>query len=196
MTPSRTDLSVSRRTAISGLGAGGLGLALAVKGAAAQDATADMATHPIVGAWLVPPRDPNGGFDTVVFGADGSVVQGFAASAFGPAGVVFSSPGVGTWEPTGPRSAAFTAVTVNSDVTGTNLGTVTLDGHPDVREDGMTFVDDAPESTVTIRDKGGAVVMRVPALPASGPVVGTRIRVKSPGFHEGTPTPAEATPAT
>jgi hypothetical protein len=38
-----SDLTVSRRTAVAGLGAGGLGLALAAKTAAAQDATADLA---------------------------------------------------------------------------------------------------------------------------------------------------------
>lgn len=41
MTPSRTTTAVSRRTALAGLGAGGLGLALAVRGQAvtAQEAT-------------------------------------------------------------------------------------------------------------------------------------------------------------
>lgn len=52
MTASRMRNSVSRRTALAGLGAGGLGVALAAaRPAAAQDAAAEMAKHPIVGFW-------------------------------------------------------------------------------------------------------------------------------------------------
>lgn len=57
MTTSNASQSVTRRTALAGLGAGGLGVAIAasVRGVAAQDATAEMATHPIVGLWQLDP---------------------------------------------------------------------------------------------------------------------------------------------
>ena len=50
MTDHRTESTVSRRTALAGLGAGGLGVALAAtsaRHATAQDA--EMANHPLVG---------------------------------------------------------------------------------------------------------------------------------------------------
>lgn len=50
--PIRSTFSLTRRTALAGLGAGGLGLALAVHPAAARDSTAEMANHPIVGTFL------------------------------------------------------------------------------------------------------------------------------------------------
>lgn len=195
MPTSRPSTTLSRRAALAGLSAGGLGLALAAaaRPAAAQDAASELATHPIVGTWLVAPRDASGGDDTIILGADGSVLQGWAASAAGPQGVTFSGPGVGTWEPTGPRTIAFTAVTVNSDAAGTNLGTFTLDGHLEVSADGQTWVDDSPASFVTVRDKGGAVVMAAPALAAGQRVTATRIRVKAPSFPAGAPPVATPT---
>ena len=50
---SQTDHPISRRSALAGLGAGGLGLALAnaARPANAQDATPELANHPVVGAW-------------------------------------------------------------------------------------------------------------------------------------------------
>jgi hypothetical protein len=56
MTQSRTVAALSRRTALAGLGAGALGLALARTGfTLAQEATPAIpqVTHPIVGAWLI-----------------------------------------------------------------------------------------------------------------------------------------------
>jgi predicted lipoprotein len=102
MTTDRTDRSVSRRAALAGLGAGGLGLALAAtaRGVAAQDATPGAtAGHPIVGTWVID-RDVTGTTEVpvvVVFTADG----GFIDPGQGVAGV---------WEPTGPRSAAKTII--------------------------------------------------------------------------------------
>jgi hypothetical protein len=176
------------------LSATGLGLALAAtaRQASAQDAATEMANHPIVGTWLVAPR-PDSGYDSVVFGADGSVVQGFAASVVRPQGVAFSGPGIGTWEPSGPSNIAFTSVIVNSDAAGTNLGTTTIDGHLAVSEDGQSWVDDMSESQVTIRDAAGAIVQQI-ATAGSPPITAVRMRVKSPGFPEGTPVAGTPTP--
>ena len=71
MTTSRSDSSVSRRAAVAGLGAGGLGLVMTGRGASAQDA--DMATHPIVGAWTLDfdPTNP-GNTVRVIVGATGN----------------------------------------------------------------------------------------------------------------------------
>ena len=99
MTTSHTTPSISRRAALAGLGAGGLGVALAAatRHAAAQEgATAEaMATHPIVGNWMVTTflgRSPA----MAVFLADGTNIQGAPRH-----------PGRGRtgWSSSAPRSA-------------------------------------------------------------------------------------------
>ncbi len=55
MTTPRITAPVSRRTALAGISAGGLGLAIAstTRQTSAQDATtATLATHPLTGTWL------------------------------------------------------------------------------------------------------------------------------------------------
>ena len=138
MTTPQTGNAVSRRTALAGLGAGGLGLALAAtaRPAAAQDATAEaMANHPIVGAWMVAaPTGPA----LAVFLADGTNIQGVPTAQAGPQGVTFTGAQVGTWEPVSERGIHFTGVQLLTDATGAFVGTVTIDGHPVVSEDGQT----------------------------------------------------------
>ena len=98
MTTSNTGHIVSRRTALAGLGAGGLGLALAARGAAAQDATpTSMTGHPLVGSWIVDrnPDDPTEIPTYNVITSDGTI--------FDP-----SVGGAGVWEATGENTANFT----------------------------------------------------------------------------------------
>lgn len=187
---STTGPAVSRRTALTGLGAGGLAIALAGAShlAAAQGVTpAAMANHPIVGVWMVAtPIGPS----LAVFAADGTNIQGVTTAQTGPQGVTFTGAQVGTWAPTGPRSIHFTGVQLHTDINGTFTGTVTIDGHPRVSEDGQSFIDDSPETTVTIRDANNTVVNVIKGGP---PATGNRMGVGSPGFPVATPT--AATPA-
>src|SRR3954449_3256619 len=95
MRSSQPSAAVSRRTALAGLGASGLGIAMAapIHHAAAQDATPTaMADHPIVGTWVLVRNITNTTEVpvVVVFTAEGSFIdpgQGVA----------------GVWKPTGPR---------------------------------------------------------------------------------------------
>jgi uncharacterized protein (DUF2147 family) len=170
---------LSRRTALGRAAAVGaaLGLGSRVGLAAAQDA---MAGHPIVGVWMVAtPIGPS----LAVFSADGTNIQGVTTASAGPGGVTFTGAQVGTWEPDGDRRAHFTGVQLHTDIDGTFTGTVTIDGHPRVSEDGQTFIDDAPETTVTIRDAANNVV---DVLSGGPPATG----VGNPGFPVGTPTAA------
>ena len=202
MTMSRTAASVSRRTALAGLGAGGLDLAFAAhgRGASAQEGPDSLAGHPLTGTWLAmsnpPLPDAPQAATPSVFGADGTVLLMFPLTQAGPQGAVFNSAAVGTWAADGERRGHFTAVQVLSDANGTYLGTVTIDGYPEVGADGQTFVDDGSKVMVTIRDPAGAVVQQnLPTgAPGGRPVTGTRMGPGSPGFP--TPTPEAATPAT
>ena len=159
MTTSRTTTAaVSRRTALAGIGAGGLGLALATtaRGGAAQDAAAEMAGHPIVGVWNA---TTPGGPSLATFLADGSATFANPPTAADPThGVVYQSSSVGTWEPVSERGIHFTASLVITDANGVHVGYYTNDAYPVVSEDGQTLVDDQSQGTVTIRDAAGATV--------------------------------------
>ena len=107
-------------------------------------------------------------------------------------GVVFLSTAVGVWEPTGERSAHVTFVQVNSDANGTYLGTVTVDGYPEVSADGQSWTDAGTQVHVTVRDASNAIVMEAGggngAEPITAPVHAFRMKVGDPGFPEATPT--------
>jgi len=157
-------------------------------GTAAQD----LAEHPIVGAWLImnanPPQSPS----PTIFAADGTVTLADLPSSLDPdLGVVFLSTGVGVWEPTGERSAHVTFVQVNSDANGTYLGTVTVDGYPEVSADGQSWTDEGTQVHVTVRDAHNAIIMEAGGsegeAPITPPVHAFRMQVGNPGFPEGTP---------
>lgn len=184
--------SVSRRTALAGLGIGSFGLAMATHGpvAAAQDGSGELADHPIVGSWLVTvPTGPDAPAvaNSSLYGPDGSVMNMPPVTRLGPQGVTFASGAFGRWEPAGERTAHFTMIQMLSNAEGGFLGTVTIDGYPTVSEDGMTFIDDAPESVTTIRDPAGNVVTVVEGARARAPVTAVRIAVGAAGFPDATP---------
>jgi hypothetical protein len=193
VTTSRIATSLSRRTALAGLGAGGIGVALAAPAriAAAQDASSDaLANHPLTGTWLAManpplPEDPPFAAPSL-FAADGTVLLLFPATQRGPGGPVFQSSLVGVWEPDGERRGHFTATQSLSDAEGAFLGTVTVDGYPEVSEDGRTFTDDGSQVMVTMRDASGAIVNQIAptGAPASRPVTAVRMGVGAPGFPE------------
>jgi hypothetical protein len=149
-----------------------------------------LASHPIVGAWLVmnpttPPRASGASFT-----ADGIMTISDAPSYVDPAfGVAFAGASIGTWEPTGERSFRFTLVQPLSDAAGTYLGTFSLDGFPEVSEDGLSFVDEGTKAVMTVRDANNVIVMQAGGEgeePMTPPVHARRIRVGDPGFPEGT----------
>ena len=198
--PEPTHSAVSRRVALASAGAGGALLALAGHAArASAQPAADLAGHPLTGTWLAManppiPEDPQFAAPSL-FAADGTVLLLFPATQRGPGGPVFQSSYVGVWEPDGERRGHFTATQSLSDAEGAFLGTVTVDGYPEVGEDGQTFIDDGSRVVVTMRDASGAVVNQIAPTgqPAGRPVTAVRMAVGAPGFPE--PAGAEATPA-
>jgi hypothetical protein len=183
MTTNGTAPSLSRRTALTGLGAGSLGLALAAtRQAAAQDGSpASYAEHPNVGVWMI--ESPIGRA-IAVYSADGSIVTAPAASQAGPQGVMYSSAQVGTWEPTGERGTHLTAVQLLSDGSGAYTGSVTVDAFQEVSDNGQTF-ESGEGSSITIRDANDNILQ---VITDAQPAVGTRMGVGAPGLPEGTPT--------
>jgi hypothetical protein len=188
MTQSRPIDSVSRRTALAGLGASGLGLALAtsVRQASAQDETS-MAGHPVVGTWVVD-RDPSDTTDSPtlnVFTADGNIID----PVMGVCGV---------WEATGPTTWNFTlmGITVETLAGGGAGSYAIIRGSGEVDASGDALDGNA---SVTVVAADGTVLFS-----AQGPNTATRIKVEPmdaigtpfAGFPEWTAAPTEeATPA-
>jgi hypothetical protein len=196
MTTRNATGSISRRTALAGLGVAGVGAALAARPALAQDAAVSpLAGHPLVGLWVgmlpITPGEPPVPIPSL-YGADGSVVLAWPVSEAGAAGVGYASSVVGVWEAVGDRGAHFTAVQVLTDAAGAFTGTITIDGHPSVQEDGETFVDDSTATKLTVRDPSGAVVSVAGGDGSFPTVMGYRMRPGNPGIPVVT---AEASPA-
>jgi hypothetical protein len=182
MTPSRPRGSVSRRTALSGLGAGSLGLTLAatVRHAAAQDAATEMATHPMVGTWLAG-TGPND-LGLTHFDADGNAdFQSSVVAAGSDGALTYNDPRMGVWEPISERGIHLTFTWASRDATGAVTGTFTVDGYPVASEDGQSFVDDGTKVVVTLRDPAGATTQVINTVPR---VSGVRMTPGNPGYEE------------
>jgi len=147
-----------------------------------------MASHPMVGAWMA--STPSG-LAPGIFSPDGTVIVVVPATGNSPLGTTYVSGSVGTWEPVSERGIHFTAVQLHSDANGNYVGSITVDGHPVVSEDGQSLIDDSPESGPTIRDAQGNVL---DVLRGGPPVTGVRMGVGAPGFPAATP--AASTPTT
>jgi hypothetical protein len=184
MITSHTDRTVSRRTAVAGLGAGGVGLALAAtaRTAAAQDGTpAAMVGHPVVGTWIVD-RNPDDQTDSPtvnIFTADGGVFDPLLAVG-------------GAWQATGPRAATVTLLGLIDNGAG---GYLAIRSAIEVDEAGTTLAGShavtivAPDGTVlnTIQGHGRSTRLVVQGPEAAGTPL--------PGVPTWTPAPPpDATP--
>ena len=171
MTTPPTDASISRRTALAGLGAGGLALAASTRPAAAQDA---MTSHPIVGLWthVSGPETPPGLRAFTAIHGDGTLTSSHS----------FGGAGLGAWRATGERSVEWVVKYLNiAEAPGEFVeGTLTLFGTLTVDEAGTTVTE---ESTVDIRAADGAAVASFPFTTTFA-----RVPVEAP--------PAAGTPAT
>ena len=182
MSTSRTSTPISRRAALAGFAASSAALGGNRLASATSQETADLTNHPIVGTWLGgrTPAD----LAPVRWSADGNMTYFGEPVSTGPDGaVVFSSDAVGTWEPISERGIHFTFTGTNYDATGAVTGYYTVDGHPVVSEDGMSYWDDAKEATVTIRDATGAIVQEIGKGDVP-PIGGVRMAPGRPGFDE------------
>jgi hypothetical protein len=155
--------SVSRRTALTSLGAGGIGLALAASArqASAQDATlAAMAGHPIVATWLLTfPADPGSGPGLNSYTADGITFQ--TDPARGDA--------QGAWEPKGERTAVM------------NLVFLALDGNPvqgKARVRATLEVDATGDAFAGVFTVGGIAAGTPQGESGPAPVEGRRVRAE------------------
>jgi len=166
-----TDRSLSRRTALAGLGATGLGLALASSATAQEASLSDLAGHPLTGTWaaLTP-----GGVVPQIHGADGSIITAFPPNYVDPAlGLTFQGPALGQWEADGERTGHFTFIQALSDANGTYVGTFQLADELEVSADGQTW-SGATSAHIIVRDAANNVLVDE-EFSLDSPVTGTRI---------------------
>ncbi|MCC6944763.1 MAG: hypothetical protein IT335_09315 [Thermomicrobiales bacterium] len=188
---------LSRRTALAGIGAGGLGWAVAAatvaRPAMAQD---DDLAHPLAGTWqtLAGPMLPETPMVPHIsrFAVDGTCTLFAPLSDFGPDGPFLQTPYVGIWKPYDERRGQFRASQTVSDLEGHVTGGVTVDGFPLVSEDGLSFEDDGSMVQITIWDPSGAIIDSFPGG-VGRPVRGRRLTFENLAFPEplandGTPT--------
>lgn len=178
MTTSPIDRSVSRRTALAGLGAAGIGMALSTRHAAAQEVAPTSPTgHPLAGTWIV--DFPNHGLPAIaVWAADGSFID---------AGNGIS----GVWAPTGPRTALHTWVKFVPDNGGAYIsisGTIMVDETGEAWSQPYSSMVVAPDGTVVSTDSGTVHATRLRPVPEDQ--IGTPIAA----VPTWTPAPPAATP--
>lgn len=181
MTSANTPRPVSRRTALAGLGAGGLGVALSgtARHVSAQDTSA-MTNHPMVGTWLsgTGPND----LALVHWDADGHMdLQGtiFPISTDGV--LTYNDQAMGVWEPVDDHGIHITFTWATRDAAGAVTGTTTVDAYPVANAGGDSFRDDGTRVVITVRDPNGVVTDTIKTVP---PVNGVRVRPGNPGYAD------------
>jgi len=175
--------SVTRRSALVGLSAGGAGLALSLGKGVARASTGDLASHPIVGTWLT--GRSAGDIDVTHWGPDGNMTVSGNLLSTGPDGkVAFTNVPMGTWEPVSEYDIHFTMTGANFDSTGAYTGTVVVDGYPVVSDDGTQFWDDGAKVMLTIRDATGAVVQTIGGDGSIPGIGGVRMAPGAAGYDE------------
>ena len=185
----RSSNSVSRRTALAGLGAGSLGLALAVPSRQVRAEGASLADHPLTGTWLLTLEN---GVAPAVFTADGTVTLAWqVCGARSDGAVEYSTAGVGTWESTGERGGYVTVVQVLADDTGAFVGTRSLHLYPEVSDDGGSLVEDGVQRRIVVRHASNGVMAIFGVDGDSAPMTGIRMGPGSLGFPGPTGSPAE-----
>jgi hypothetical protein len=165
--------SLSRRTALAGLGAGSLGLFFSTHAAAMPTAPnreiggiygGDSAAHPLTGLWLthlaVSPDDDTTVAVPAFFGADGSALLAYPCSETVMDSIQFRGVAMGTWAPIDDHEAHFTAVQVCFGADGLYQGTRTYDAYPIVSGGGKSFTVRGESDLVTVRDASNTIVER------------------------------------
>ena len=192
MTTRPSNRPVSRRSALAGLGVGGLGLTLAApsRRAIAQEAGGDLAGHPLVGTWAV--MSP-GGVNPQTHGPDGSVIAAFPPNYVDPVlGLTFQGSALGRWESTGARGGRIAFIQALSDGDGAYVGTFQFEADLDASEDGQSWTGGAPR--IVVRDAGNAGIFDQ-VVPVDPPVTATRVGATIDSVVLPVATPAAGTPA-
>jgi hypothetical protein len=150
----------------------------------AQNASSDMANHPMVGTWLGG-RAPND-LGVTHISPDGNMLLNSSPTvSVGPNGaLVYNDPNMGSWVPVSERGIRFFFTWRSYDAAGAFIGYGSVEGYPVASEDGMTFWDDGTQVVVTNRDVNGVVTeVMGPGLEGAG-IGGVRLIPGKSGYDE------------
>lgn len=189
--------SLTRRSALAGLGAGSLALFLGASAAASppmaesggsgSGAVLSTGTHPLAGRWLsqlaLPSRPDVAVTVPTFFGADGTVVMCLPGVEAEKRGIHASGIALGCWEPMAADLGHFTAVQVMANLDGDYVGTVTIDGYAQTDAEGLGFTVRSEDHLFVVRDQADAVLEQL-AAPTDHPMRGLKMRVGNAGFPE------------
>jgi hypothetical protein len=169
---------------VASLAAAILALGLMPLGASAQNESPPATGQGFVGAWRLTSENPSGTSQSLLtLMGDGTVV--FSPRPAVPAGeppVVFISTGHGTWEPTGPDTAAASFTVFLTDGEGNFLWVVTDSVEMTLGPGGDTW---SGPYTSTTADPSGTVLGSSP-----GEAAATRITLQPLATPEASPAPS------
>ena len=185
----RSPQRLSRRSALAGMGTGGVGLALAGHAGTVSAKVETITDHPLTGVWLSMADD---GVSVYQFVADGTVTLTLPTCWANKDGdAAFSSSGIGTWQKTGAQTGYFNVVHVLSTAAGAFAGTLSVHGFPVVAEDGSAISIDGSEIRIYARDAKHLSAGVTGADGSLASVSAIRMRPGSPGFPGPYGSPAE-----
>jgi hypothetical protein len=190
-----TTHTLTRRSALAGLGAGSLGLFLGASASAAMPAAEtggggggsllSTASHPLAGRWLshvaLPSRPDVEVAVPTFFGGDGTVVMIFPGTEVEKRGIQVSGIALGCWEPMTADLGHFTAVQVLANLDGDYVGTVTIDGYAQTDAEGLGYAVRSEDNLFTVRNQANDIIEEL-AASAAHPMSGLRMRVGNAGF--------------
>jgi hypothetical protein len=182
----------NRRSTIAALTGAGLGVALAATRPAFAQET-DLASHPMVGTWLV--RTPDGSLGVNYCRPDGTWTHtGSPVSPPADGTITYLSAQNGLWEPDPENDLGIHFVSIQGmfDDSGAYIGTWIIDGYPTLSEDGQTIGDDWSRSSITVRDANDEVINEIRDDGTTPPIVGLRLtpgEVVFPPLHASAATP-------
>lgn len=195
--------SLSRRSALAGLGAGSIAAFVGAHAAAHtplenRDIGADSggpsglttANHRLTGHWLSMIGLPSNPDVTVAvptfFSPDGTAVLVFPGTEAAARGIHIAGAAVGVWEIVDEQSGHFTAIQVLSNLNGEYVGTVEIDAFASLDEVEDKYACDSSRHSFVVRDHLNAVVSRHSAS-VTNPMRGQRMRAGFAGFPASEP---------
>jgi hypothetical protein len=192
--------SLTRRSALAGIGAGSLALFLGASASAAPPAfetggsgsgeVLSTTTHPLAGRWLshlaLPSRPDVEVVVPTFFGADGTVVMCLPPME---AKKQIGGIALGSWEPMTADLGHFTAVQVLANLDGDYVGTVTMDGYAQTDAEGLGYAVRSDDHLFVVRDQANDIIEEL-AASAAHPMSGLRMRAGNAGFAASVAAPA------
>lgn len=189
-----TERSLTRRSALAGIGGGSLGLLLRSpvtanqyvdSGGSGASVPVTTAGHALSGTWLSIiglPSNPNVPVAVPsTLAPDGTAMFIFPGAEAASHGIEIRGVALGCWEPMSPMAGHFTVIQVLSDLEGAYIGTVTVDGFAILGDDRQSYEVEGSDHLFTVRDRQNTVV-DILGSSAANPMRGFRMRAGDPAF--------------